>query len=217
MTALLGELMELARLEAGQEKRELGRFNATTLASQLSRLNQPFARERGLFLRTEGPGRLFVEGDSLRVRRLLQNLVINALRYTHQGGVVLSWGVEKKNWWLMVKDTGPGLQSGSGAAMAEGLGEATASARESDVKTAALAGATSQVLTPDGAAPVAPRPTSQQPGEGIGLSIVKRLCELLDASLEIASSVETGTTFRAVFPRRYSAGTRQRPRPPAAR
>jgi len=32
---------------------------------------------------------------------------------------------------------------------------------------------------------------------------VKRLCELLDASLEIASSAEAGTTFRVVFPRRY--------------
>jgi signal transduction histidine kinase len=43
----------------------------------------------------------------------------------------------------------------------------------------------------------------QQPGEGIGLSIVKRLCELLDASLELASSRETGTTFRVVLPRSY--------------
>ncbi len=39
------------------------------------------------------------------------------------------------------------------------------------------------------------------PSEGIGLSIVKRLCELLDASLEVASSAGTGTTFRVVFPR----------------
>ncbi len=43
----------------------------------------------------------------------------------------------------------------------------------------------------------------QKPGEGIGLSIVKRLSELLDASLEMTSSVETGTTFRVVLPRRY--------------
>jgi signal transduction histidine kinase len=42
-----------------------------------------------------------------------------------------------------------------------------------------------------------------QPGEGIGLSIVKRLCELLDASLEVASSPDTGTTFRVVLPLHY--------------
>jgi two-component sensor histidine kinase len=39
-------------------------------------------------------------------------------------------------------------------------------------------------------------------GEGIGLSIVKRLCELLDASLELETSEGSGTTFRVVFPRR---------------
>ena len=40
-------------------------------------------------------------------------------------------------------------------------------------------------------------------GEGIGLSIVKRLCELLDASLELETAPGTGTTFRVVFPRSY--------------
>lgn len=40
-------------------------------------------------------------------------------------------------------------------------------------------------------------------GEGIGLSIVKRLCELVDASLELETSVGKGTTFRVIFPRQY--------------
>ena len=41
-------------------------------------------------------------------------------------------------------------------------------------------------------------------GEGIGLSIVKRLCELLDASIELQSAPGQGTTFRVVFPRSYA-------------
>jgi signal transduction histidine kinase len=44
-------------------------------------------------------------------------------------------------------------------------------------------------------------------GEGIGLSIVKRLCEMLDASLELESSEGEGTTFRLIFPRRYPEST----------
>jgi signal transduction histidine kinase len=40
-------------------------------------------------------------------------------------------------------------------------------------------------------------------GEGIGLSIVKRLCELLDASIELQSAPGQGTTFRVIFPRSY--------------
>jgi K+-sensing histidine kinase KdpD len=139
----------------------------------------------------------------VKVRRLLQNLLRNALKYTEQGGVSVSWGAERENWWLMVKDTGPGLLSGNGAPLVVGLKAATASARESDEKNAATTGVVSQVLTPPrGASPAEPA-APPQPGEGIGLSIVKRLCELLDASLEVSSSPESGTTFRIVFPRDY--------------
>jgi signal transduction histidine kinase len=45
-----------------------------------------------------------------------------------------------------------------------------------------------------------PRAPHPQQGEGIGLSIVKRLCEVLDASMEIESAAGTGTTFRVVLP-----------------
>jgi signal transduction histidine kinase len=203
VSAMLGELMELARLEAGQERRTLGDFDAATLVAELCSLKQPFARERGLFLNAEGPAPLTVNGDSGKVRRLLQNLLLNALKYTEAGGVTVSWGEEKENWWLKVHDTGPGILSGPGAPMLIGLKEATASARESDVKDATTEGEASQVLTPSGGDSDAVRPSHQQAGEGIGLSIVKRLCELLDASLELASSSETGSTFRIVFPRRY--------------
>jgi signal transduction histidine kinase len=41
-------------------------------------------------------------------------------------------------------------------------------------------------------------------GEGIGLSIVKRLCDMLDAAVEVQSIVNVGTTFRIRFPRQYS-------------
>jgi signal transduction histidine kinase len=41
--------------------------------------------------------------------------------------------------------------------------------------------------------------------EGIGLAIVKRLCELLDATLELETERNQGSTFRVIFPRRYEA------------
>jgi signal transduction histidine kinase len=205
LTTMLGELMELARLEAGQEKRKLAAFDAAELIAKLCDSNQPFARERKLFLKTKGPSRLAVEGDADKVRRLAKNLLVNALKYTDDGGVIVSWGEEKENWWLMVKDTGPGMLPGGGESLKAGLQEATASAKESDEKSAASKGETSQVLAAPGDTAFRTRSAHEQPGEGIGLSIVKRLCELLDASLEIASSAETGTTFRVVFPRHYDS------------
>jgi two-component sensor histidine kinase len=87
------------------------------------------------------------------------------------------------------------------------LQEATASAKESDEKSAAKKGESSHVL----AAPEDPSAgiefSHDQPGEGIGLSIVKRLCELLDASLEIASDSGRGHDV----PRRLPAPLPDRP------
>ena len=202
---MLGDLLELARLQAGLERVEVTTFDAAVLITELGQVNRPVARERGLFLNVEGVAHLPVESDQGKVRRLSQNLLLNALKYTAQGGVSLSWGEEKENWWLMVKDTGPGIPPGSGAPMVKGMKEATESARESDEKMAASEGKSSQVLTtPPNNAATTPQ-SHQQRGEGIGLSIVKRFCELLDASLEMASSAGTGTTFRVVFPRHYRA------------
>jgi sensor histidine kinase regulating citrate/malate metabolism len=56
---------------------------------------------------------------------------------------------------------------------------------------------------PASAIPAAPRPAKQPAGEGIGLSIVKRLCDWLDASLEVTSPAAGGTMFKVVFPKRY--------------
>ena len=50
-----------------------------------------------------------------------------------------------------------------------------------------------------------PRPLHQERGEGIGLSIVKRLSELLDATMELASTPNVGTVIRVIFPRHYDS------------
>jgi signal transduction histidine kinase len=201
-TTMLGELMDLARLEAGREKRAIAGFDAGTLMTGLCDRYQPFAREGDLFLEAKGPVRLPVECDEERVRRVAKHLLVNAIQHTESGGVIVSWGEEKENWWLRVEDTGTGMLTEAGTSMADGLQEATASAKEADENAAALLGEASHVLPPMDTATPAP-PSPYQPGEGIGLSIVKRLCEMLDASLEIASSAEAGTTLRVVFPCRY--------------
>jgi signal transduction histidine kinase len=204
VNAMLGELMTLARLEAGQERREIAPFDVAKAIGELCATTQPVAAKKNLFLRIDGPTTLLVEGDAAKLRRLVQNLLFNAIKYTQHGGVTVSWGEERESWWVTVSDTGPGILKGPGAPIVSGLNEATASAREAAESAAETSGEANTVLPrpPDTPAAVH-RSSIQQTGEGIGLSIVKRLCELLDASLELASSAETGTTFRIVFPRRY--------------
>lgn len=203
VSAMLGDLMALARLEARQEQREIAAVDAARLIAELCAVAQPVAARRNLFLKTEGPSVLTVQADAGKVRRLLQNLLFNALKYTEIGGVSLSWGETKERWWVIVKDTGPGLMAGPGSPIAAGLTAATDAARDSEKAAPGKPGEAPPVLPiPPGGQQLAQR-THQPTGEGIGLSIVKRLCELLDATLELTSSPETGTTFRVVFPSRY--------------
>jgi signal transduction histidine kinase len=201
--SMVTELMELARLEAGQERRNIAPFDATELATDLCKLNAHRAASQRLFLRHSGPARLPVEGDASKVRRLVQNLLQNALKYTEKGGVTVSWGTEPGHWWVIVQDTGPGLLSGPGTPLAKGIRDATVVAREADEQAADSAGRVSHVLNQADAGTASPLPGRQKTGEGIGLSIVKRLCELLDASLELTSSSASGTTVRVLFPLAY--------------
>lgn len=209
--SMVTELMDLARLEAGQERRAIARFDVAEIATDLCKLNAHRAAKQGLFLRHEGPKLLPVDSDAGKVRRLLQNLLLNSLKYTERGGVTVSWGTEPGHWWLIVQDTGPGLQGGPGTPLAKGLLEATAAAREADEHAADASGRESHVLNQADAGTTAPSPVRHQAGEGIGLSIVKRLCELLDASLELTSSKDSGTTVRILFPLVYAASTPAKP------
>ncbi|UFH54178.1 CheR family methyltransferase [Spirosoma sp. KNUC1025] len=123
-TQMLSELLDVARLEAGQEQRQIESFDAAQLFHGLVDSLQPFADERGLWLRSEGDEVLLVEGDRVKVHRIAQNLLLNALKYTQTGGVTINWGVAPAadQWLLTITDTGPGLLENDRSKSGEGIG-----------------------------------------------------------------------------------------------
>ncbi len=204
---LLDDVTSLARLQAGREERQLANFDASIDLSELCEGLLPFAQERKLSLRCEGPAPYLVQGDRVKIRRIAQNVVLNSVKYTLRGGVTVRWGDSEgddaKRWVLTVTDTGPGFHAGPGAPMANALQEATEVAEEGAEESAVKQESPAKVATSGVVPLVDSRPVHQEAGEGIGLSIVKRLAELLDASVELESSPEQGTTFRILLPRRY--------------
>jgi len=197
LSQMLTDLMDMARLESGKEKRAIARLDAAEVMADLCRASQSLADARGLELRVEGAASLPVEGDEIKIRRIAQNLLLNALKYTKQGTVVVAWSACDDNQWLLrIEDTGPGLQTPT-ASLAQNLDLATKTSRDVDSGIEDLANSAANDALSD-----SPAPLDAPHGEGIGLSIVKRLCDLLDATLEMRSG-ETGTTFHVLFPRRY--------------
>jgi signal transduction histidine kinase len=205
---LLDDVTSLARLQAGREKRQIEPLDVTTIIEPLAEGFHPLARQRGLFLKCRGPSGLEVDGDAVKIRRIAQNLILNAVKYTRQGGITVTWGDsaanDTKRWRLTVQDTGPGLHTDSGQPLAEALSPGSAPLPSSqtsptDEQAAQVQGASSIVSKE------ATRSFRGEAGEGIGLSIVKRLCEMLDAKIEMQSVQNVGTTFRILFPRSYPA------------
>ena len=159
---MLDELMDMECYESGHDPRRIAPFDAGQLLEELCTNSQAYAAERGLYLKSEGPTHHTIQGDFVKTRRIAQNILFNALKYTQEGGVTVTWRQDEDRLLLRVHDTGPGL------------GERGSST------------------------------TDQPHGEGLGLSIVARLCESLDARMQVESRISKGTTFQITFPQQYA-------------
>jgi signal transduction histidine kinase len=205
---LLEDVTGLARLQAGREERHVAQLDVTPLMQQLCEGIRPLAQQRRLYLRCEGPAGFAADGDAIKIRRIAQNLILNAVKYTQQGGITVKWGDsdsnDAKRWELCVIDTGPGFHTSSGQPLATALKKVqitsfpAGSVKERD--------AAHKMASADSGAEAVPVDTSRgEAGEGIGLSIVKRLCEMLDATIELKSEANVGTNVRILFPRHYNS------------
>lgn len=206
LTALLQDVTTLARLQGGQEGRIVAELHVPRMLRDLVGATQELARERGLSLEANGPDALVVAGDKTKVRRIVQNLLLNALRYTRKGSVRVGWGDDPDSpqlrWYVAVLDTGPGLPEPAARSVSTAI--QTASEQSKRVARAEAAGNVAHVRIADAPASDAQSSAPISPaGEGIGLSIVKRLCTLLDATMEIESVRGQGTAFRVIFPKSY--------------
>ena len=176
---LLEELTDLARLESGKERVNIALFDAASVLQALCMTTRPLAATQGLFLYTDGPPDCVVEGDAMKVHRIAQNLLLNAIKYTKQGGVWVKWARNEAPhrasfWVLTVQDSGPGIAT-------DALPSVTSTGKPANVP-----------------------PASAERSEGLGLPIVRRLCALLDAVVEVHAVEGQGTTFQVSFPCRYS-------------
>ncbi|MBR0845800.1 hybrid sensor histidine kinase/response regulator [Bradyrhizobium liaoningense] len=105
---LLRSLLEIAKLDAGALRPDVRPFALAPLFEQLRNEFAPIAARQGLSLRIRNSP-FAVSSDVMMLRRILQNLLANAIRYTRGGGVVMGCRRRNNRICVQVSDTGPGI------------------------------------------------------------------------------------------------------------
>lgn len=106
--SILGALLDISKLEAGRAALCLGDVRLGELLSQLRDEFTPLAQAKGLTLTVMNSGAA-VRSDPVYLRRILQNLISNAIRYTTTGRVLVGVRRERAGVRIEVWDTGPGI------------------------------------------------------------------------------------------------------------
>lgn len=166
---LLDGILDMSRLNAGMLKPQLSTFDVRGMLDALTQQYAPMAEKRGLRMDLHASAQLapqlWVHSDPALLRRVLQNFLANALRYTRKGRIFLAAKVRGDQLLLQVWDTGPGIP-------ADHLQQIYQEFHRYE-----------QDFDWDGK------------GLGLGLSICQRIANLLDHSLRARSRLGKGSLF----------------------
>ena len=189
LSELLDQLLDLSKLEAGAVQAVQEDFAVRDMLLAIQAEFASLARAKGIDLRVL-PTDAWLRSDPILVRRILLNLVGNAIRYTERGGVLIGCRKREQKVRIAVWDTGCGIPDD----------------RREDVfrEFVQLAG-------------VEPRHGDGSGGGlGLGLSIVARLADLLGTRVELRSTVGRGSMFAFDLPPGLAGAAAQQPLMPSS-
>ncbi len=109
--SLVNDVLDLSRIEAGKEEVNVTQFDAGELVADVIEGMEPLAAQKGLVL--QGPPRceITVKSDSEKLRRILINLVANAIKFTEEGTVSVACETQQHRASFRVSDTGIGSRA----------------------------------------------------------------------------------------------------------
>lgn len=108
---VVNDILDISRVEQGHMDLQIGIVDLGRLASEVVELLRPQALSKNLYLQLQAAdsNRAIIEGDPLRVRQVLLNLVGNSIKFTDVGGVALKLDSEEGKVRVKILDTGPGI------------------------------------------------------------------------------------------------------------
>ncbi|WP_200761276.1 ATP-binding protein [Poriferisphaera corsica] len=180
---IINDILDLSKIEVGKLGLLEESMSPVMILGEILSLMRPRATEKNLTLEANVIGRVpeRINSDATRIRQILINLVSNAIKFTHEGNITITcqytdWQPWKTNesaggmLQYQVTDTGIGIDDLTKERIFEPFNQGDNS------------------------------PTRLVGGTGLGLTITKRLCELLGGSLQLTSEKGRGSTFSVNIP-----------------
>jgi PAS domain S-box-containing protein len=182
LAAIISDILDLSKIEAGKLDLEPAPFWLRETVASACQAHEALAQQRGLAFHWSVDERLpqAVRGDAMRVRQILANFLSNALKFTEQGSVVVEVRpAEGSLVRLSVTDTGPGIDAAT-------QGRLFRPFSQGDEST-----------------------TRRYGGTGLGLSICRELAARMGGAVGLDSTPGRGSCFWAELPLPASAPPRQ--------
>ena len=176
LLALVNDLLDWSRIEAGRMVLEPGQFDLAVCLNEIGGLMAPQARAKGLHYSLDAEMACsLVTGDAGRIRQIVLNLLNNAIKFTAAGRVTLRVrGGEpldgKAVYRIEVEDSGPGIPADKTPLIFQGFTQADSSL------------------------------VRRHEGAGLGLAISRQLTELMGGTLTVTSRMGVGSTFLLTLP-----------------
>jgi heavy metal sensor kinase len=179
---LVSGLLVLSRLDAGETQRERAELDLAELVRSTAEQMRLMAEDRGISIEMSGLQGAVIQGDRSRIKQIIVNLLDNAIRFTPaRGSVIVRTSEDDTHALLEVIDTGVGIPKASLPLVFDRFYRADEARSREDG------------------------------GAGLGLSIVKSICSMHGADIEVSSQLGEGSCFRLRFPRRPVSLSASRP------
>ena len=183
LLSLIDEILTFTRLDAGQETLTIEPADLRNLIDDSVEIVEPLARARRLDLQAVKPlVETIIETDATKVRQMLVNLLTNAVKFTEEGSVRVMGEVRGDQVVLVVSDTGPGIDSEHHHKIFEPFWQ------------------------------VEQKATRRTTGTGLGLTVTRRLANLMGGDIAVLSTAGSGTTFTIILPAKVIPLSVTRPR-----
>jgi len=177
LLSLINDVLDLAKIEAGKVSIELSEFSLQHCINDLVLMQRSIICKQGLSLEVDIADDIpyVLLGDQLRVKQIMLNLLGNAIKFTKTGGIIITAQIHQHQLGslliqLEVRDTGIGIPAGT-------LERIFKPFEQEDSTT-----------------------TRQFGGSGLGLTISRRLTELLGGRISVESAPGVGSCFTIILP-----------------